>query len=82
MKHILYFTADWCNPCQRTKPFAEELIAEGANIKFIDADSETDMVKNFKILSIPTFIIMEDGKEVSRANGAKTKQELQAMLDE
>ena len=29
MRHILYFTADWCNPCQRTKPFAEELIAEG-----------------------------------------------------
>lgn len=81
MKHILYFTADWCNPCQRTKPFAEELISEGANIKFIDADSETEMVKNFKIMSIPTFIVIEDGKEVARANGAKTKQELKDLLD-
>jgi thioredoxin 1 len=81
VKHILYFTADWCNPCQRTKPFAEELISEGANIKFIDADSETEMVKNFKIMSIPTFIVIEDGKEVARANGAKTKQELKDLLD-
>lgn len=81
MKHILYFTADWCNPCQRTKPFAEELISEGANIKFIDADSEIEMVKNFKVMSIPTFIVIEDGKEVARANGAKTKQELKDLLN-
>jgi thioredoxin 1 len=81
VKHILYFTADWCNPCQRTKPFAEELISEGANIKFIDADSETEMVKNFKVMSIPTFIVIEDGKEVARANGAKTKQELKDLLN-
>jgi thioredoxin 1 len=81
VKHILYFTADWCNPCQRTKPFAEELISEGANIKFIDADSETEMVKNFKVMSIPTFIVIEDGQEVARANGAKTKQELKDLLN-
>lgn len=81
MKHIFYFTADWCNPCQRTKPFAEELISEGANIKFIDADSEIEMVKNFKVMSIPTFIVIEDGKEVARANGAKTKQELKDLLN-
>jgi thioredoxin 1 len=81
VKHILYFTADWCNPCQRTKPFAEELISEGANIKFIDADSETEMVKNFKVMSIPTFIVIEDGQEIARANGAKTKQELKDLLN-
>lgn len=82
MKHLLYFTADWCNPCQRTKPFAEELISEGANIKFIDADSELDMVKNFKIMSIPTFVLIENGIEIARANGAKTKEELFRFLNE
>lgn len=82
MKHLLYFTADWCNPCQRTKPFAEELISEGANIKFIDADFELDMVKNFKIMSIPTFVLIENGIEIARANGAKTKEELFRFLNE
>ena len=81
MKHVLYFTADWCNPCQRTKPHAEELIAEGANIKFVDADAEPDMVKNFKVLSIPTFVLIEDGKEIKRMNGAKTKEQLQEFLN-
>ena len=81
MSHILYFTADWCNPCKRTKPFADELISEGANIKFIDADAEPDMVKNFKILSVPTFILIKDGQEVARMNGAKTKEQLQEFLN-
>jgi thioredoxin 1 len=81
VKHVLYFTADWCNPCQRTKPHAEELISEGANIKFVDADAEPDMVKNFKVLSIPTFVLIEDGKEIKRINGAKTKEQLQEFLN-
>ena len=80
MNVILYFTADWCNPCQRTKPFAEELIREGANIKFIDADSEIQMVKNFKVLSVPTYIVLKNGKEVHRANGAKTRQQLEELI--
>jgi thioredoxin 1 len=80
MKSIFYFTADWCNPCQRTKPFAEELILEGANIKFIDADSEIEMVKNFKIMSVPTYIVLKDGQEIYRATGAKTKEQLKELL--
>ena len=80
MNTVLYFTADWCNPCQRTKPFAEELIREGANIKFIDADSEIQMVKNFKVLSVPTYIVLKNGKEVHRANGAKTRQQLEELI--
>ena len=81
MKHVLYFTAEWCNPCARTKPFAEELIKDGYSIKFIDADSEIEMVKNFKILSVPTYIVLKDGQEVHRANGAKTKEQLQELVN-
>lgn len=76
MKHLLYFTAEWCNPCARTRPFAEELVNDGYRINFIDADSEVDMVKNFNIKSIPTFVLIEDNVETKRINGAKTKQEL------
>jgi thioredoxin 1 len=78
---MLYFTADWCNPCQRTKPYAEELIRDGANIKFIDADSEIEMLKNFKIMSVPTYIILKDGKEIRRASGAKTKDQLEELIN-
>lgn len=81
MRHVIYFTADWCNPCQRTKPFAEELIAEGNDIRFADADQQIDLVKQFEIKSIPTFILIEDGVEINRMNGAKTKEQLLEFLN-
>lgn len=84
MKHVFYFTADWCNPCQRTKPIAEELKRDGLiDFQFIDADSEMEMVKKFEIKSIPTYILIEDGKEVKRTNGAKTRDQfLEFVADE
>ncbi len=84
MKHVFYFTADWCNPCQRTKPIAEELKRDGLiNFQFVDADSEMEMVKQFEIKSIPTYILIEDGKEIKRMNGAKTRDQfLEFVADE
>jgi thioredoxin 1 len=76
VKHILYFTADWCNPCQRTKPVAEELMSEGLiNFTFIDVDIESEMAKDFEIKSVPTFILIEDKKIIARTNGAKTREQ-------
>jgi thiol-disulfide isomerase/thioredoxin len=84
MKHILYFTAEWCNPCQRTKPIAEELNRDGIiDIQFIDADSELELIKSFEIKSIPTFILIKNGKEIKRMNGAKTREQfLEFISDE
>ena len=76
MSHVLYFTAEWCNPCARTRPVAEELKRDGLiDFVFVDADSETELVENFGVRSIPTYILLEDGVEVKRMNGAKTRQE-------
>lgn len=76
MSNVLYFTAEWCNPCQRTKPIAEELKNEGLiDFTFIDADSETELVQKFGIKSIPTYILLEDGREAKRMNGAKTREQ-------
>jgi thioredoxin 1 len=82
MSHILYFTAEWCNPCQRTKPIAEELQRDGLiEFKFIDADSEIELLRNFKIQSIPTFIYIKDGVEIKRMNGAKTREQFLEFID-
>lgn len=83
MSNVLYFTADWCNPCQRTKPVAEELHAEGiVNFQFIDADSEVEMINKFSVKSIPTYILIKDGIEVKRMNGAKTRQDFLEFISE
>ena len=82
MRHILYFTAEWCNPCKKVKPIVEELNRESADIRFqiVDADSEIDLVKSFEVRSIPTFILIEDGKEIKRVSGAQTKDQLQGLM--
>ena len=76
MSHVLYFTAEWCNPCSRTRPVAEELKRDGAiDFIFVDADSEIELVEKFGVKTIPTYILLKDGLEVKRMNGAKTRQE-------
>jgi thioredoxin len=82
VKHVLYFTAEWCNPCKRVRPIAEELDREGpVKFQIIDADDNPDLCKNFEIRAIPTFILIEDGNEVRRINGAKTKEQLEEFIN-
>jgi thioredoxin 1 len=83
VRDVLYFTAEWCNPCQRTKPVAEELHNEGLiNFTFIDADEEIELVNKFEIKAIPTYILIEDGREVKRMNGAKTRNDFLGFVNE
>jgi thiol-disulfide isomerase/thioredoxin len=83
MSHVLYFTAEWCNPCQRTRPVAEELKRDGViDFMFIDADTEVELLTKFGVKSIPTYILLEDGREVKRMNGAKTKQDFLDFIGE
>jgi thioredoxin-like negative regulator of GroEL len=76
VRHVLYFTADWCNPCQRTRPITDELKREGlVDFLYVDVDTELKLAEQFGIKSIPTYLLIEDGKEIKRMNGAKTRQE-------
>jgi thioredoxin-like negative regulator of GroEL len=82
MNHIFYFTADWCNPCKRTRPIVEELNRESAEVRFqiIDVDIEIELAKNFEVRSIPTFIVIQDGQEIKRATGAQTREQLEGLM--
>ena len=82
MRHILYFTAEWCNPCKRVRPIAEDLNRDGVvKIQFIDADDNNELCKKFEIKSIPTCILIEDGQELRRINGAKTREQLEDFIN-
>ena len=81
MRHILYFTAEWCNPCKRTRPIAEALDRDGImKFQFIDADDNGDLCRKFEIKAVPTFILIEDGKELRRMNGAKTQEQIEEFI--
>lgn len=83
MKTILYFTADWCQPCKKVKPVVEELNREffPGIFQIIDVDIEIEMAKGFEIKSVPTFILFEDGKEINRIIGSQTKQSLLEFIN-
>ena len=82
MSHVLYFTAEWCNPCKKVRPIVEELNRDLADTTFIfiDADEERELIETFEVRSIPTFIRLEDGKEVARITGAQTRADLEKFI--
>jgi thioredoxin len=82
VKVVYYFTADWCNPCKKTRPIVEEMNRE-TQIKFqiIDVDSELDLAKKFEIRSVPTFILLEDGIEIKRNIGAQNREQLEELIN-
>ncbi len=79
------FYADWCPPCQQMKPVFEELEKdfEGkVGFRKIDVDKSPAEAAKFKVLSIPTFVILKDGKEVDRKVGAVGKEVLKSWIEE
>jgi thioredoxin 1 len=82
VKQVYYFTADWCGPCKKVRPIVEELNRDQSEVKFqmIDVDSEGELARTFEVKSIPTFILIEDGQEVNRFTGAKTKKDLENFI--
>ena len=81
MKNVFYFTADWCSPCKTTRPIVEEMKREGFEFQKIDVDYEQLLVNQFQVKSVPTFILLEDGKEINRITGAKTRAELENFIN-
>lgn len=82
MKIVYYFTADWCNPCKQVRPIVEEMNRETeTKFQIIDADTEMDLIKQFNIRSVPTFILLDNGKEIKRITGAQTREQLEALIN-
>jgi thioredoxin 1 len=83
MKTIYYFTAEWCQPCKRTRPIVEELNRDQsiAGFQIIDVDVNPELVKNFGIKSVPTFILFNNGEEIKREIGGKTREQLMELIN-
>ena len=76
MKTIKYFSAKWCGPCRTFRPTMEEIASEGYSVHFIDIDESYSLQEEYKVTSVPTIVIEENGIVVNRFIGAITKQQL------
>jgi thioredoxin 1 len=81
MKHVFYFTADWCGPCKKVRPIVQELIKDGYSFQIIDVDIEKELVQKFEISSVPTFVLFKNEKSVKRISGAQTKPQLEDFIN-
>jgi thioredoxin 1 len=80
---LIDFWASWCGPCRMLSPIVEELASEaqaGVKICKVNVDEQPELALQFNVMSIPTLVVMKNGKPVAASVGVKSKSAIQAMV--
>ena len=79
---LMDFWASWCGPCRMVSPIVDEIAAERSDIKVgkINVDEQPELAAQFGVMSIPTLVVMKNGRIVNQAVGARPKAQILAML--
>lgn len=81
---LVDFYADWCGPCKMMAPVIEELAAEyagKAKIGKLNVDDNTQSAAKFRVMSIPTIVIIKNGELLETVVGVVSKEELVSKLE-
>ena len=81
---LLDFYADWCGPCRIVSPIVDEIAKERDDVIVgkINVDNEPELAEQFQVFSIPTLVVLKDGKVAAQSAGARPKAQILSMIDE
>jgi thioredoxin 1 len=79
---LLDFWASWCAPCRMVGPILEEIAAERPDVKVgkINVDEQPELAAQFQVMSIPTLLVIKNGKIVNQSVGARPKNQILELL--
>ena len=79
---LLDFWAVWCGPCRMVSPIVDEIAEERKDIKVgkVNVDNQPELASIFKIMNIPTLLVIKDGEVVNKQIGAVPKEKILALL--
>ena len=79
---LLDFWASWCGPCRMVGPILDEIAGERSDIKVakVNVDEQPELASRYKIMSIPTLMVIREGKIVNQALGARPKNQILELL--
>ena len=79
---LIDFWATWCGPCKTMAPIVEEIAEERTDIKVckIDVDQEPELARQYRVKSIPTFLVFKEGEVVKRDMGVMSKEEVEGLI--
>ena len=80
---LLDFYADWCGPCRMVSPIVDEIAEERDDVVVakVNVDEENDLASEFGVFSIPTLVVLKNGKVANQATGARPKDAILALLE-